>query len=66
MGHRVEAEPLDSWNELSGQAISDAIYAAEGRHWIMPIVEGKEDLLAHTIVRRLSAPHRRWSSTRRR
>jgi len=56
MGHRVESEPLDSWNELSGQTISDAIYAAEGRHWIMPIIEGKEDLLAHTIVRRLSAP----------
>lgn len=56
MGHRVESEPLDSWNELSGQAISDAIYAAEGRHWIMPVIEGKEDLLAPTIVRRLSAP----------
>ena len=56
MGHRVEPVSLGSWNELSGQAISDAIYAAEGRHWIMPIVEGKEDLLAPTIVRRLSAP----------
>ena len=56
MGHRVEPVSLDSWNELSGQGISDAIYAAEGRHWIMPIVEGKEDLLAPTIIRRLSAP----------
>ena len=56
MGHRVEAVSLDSWNELSGQAISDAIYAAEGRHWLAPIIEGKEDLLAPTIVRRLSAP----------
>ncbi len=56
MGHRVEPVSMDSWDELSGQAISDAIYAAEGRHWIMPIVEGKEDLLAPTIVRRLSAP----------
>ncbi len=56
MGHRVEPVSLDSWDELSGQAISDAIYAAEGRHWIMPIIEGKEDLLAPTIVRRLSAP----------
>lgn len=56
MGHRVEETSLGSWDELSGQAISDAIYAAEGRHWIMPIIEGKEDLLAPTIVRRLSAP----------
>ena len=56
MGYRVEPVSLDSWSELSGQAISDAIYAAEGRHWIMPIIEGKEDLLAPTIVRRLSAP----------
>ena len=56
MGHRVEQVSLDSWNELSGQGISDAIYAAEGRHWMMPIIEGKEDLLAPTIVRRLSAP----------
>ena len=56
MGHRVEPVSLDSWDELSGQGISDAIYAAEGRHWIMPIIEGKEDLLAPTIVRRLSAP----------
>ena len=56
MGHPVEPVSLGSWNELSGQGISDAIYAAEGRHWIMPIIEGKEDLLAPTIVRRLSAP----------
>ena len=56
MGHHVEATSLDSWNELSGQAISDAIYAAEGRHWLAPIVDGKEDMLAPPIARRLSAP----------
>ena len=56
MGHQVEATSLDSWNELSGQAISDAIYAAEGRHWLAPIVDGKEDMLAPPIARRLSAP----------
>ena len=56
MGHQVEAISLDSWNELSGQAISDAIYAAEGRHWLAPIVDGKEDMLAPPIARRLSAP----------
>ena len=56
MGHRVEETTLDSWRGLSGQAISDAIYAVEGRQWLAPIVEGKEDLLAPMIVRRLSAP----------
>ena len=56
MGHHVELVSLESWNELSGQAISDAIYAAEGRHWLMPIVEGKEDMLAAPIRRRLAAP----------
>ena len=56
LGHRVDEVSLDSWNELSGQAISDAVYAAEGRHWLAPLVDGKEDLLAPTITRRLSAP----------
>ncbi len=56
MGHHVELVSLESWNELSGQAISDAIYAAEGRHWLTPIVEGKEDMLAAPIRRRLAAP----------
>lgn len=56
LGCKVELNSLDKWDDCSGLSISDAIYSAEGKYWLTPIVKDKEEFLAPTIKRRLSAP----------
>ena len=56
LGCSVEPVGLDGWENMSGQQISARIFAAEGNVYLDPIIEGRKDLLALSMQRRLNIP----------
>jgi aspartyl-tRNA(Asn)/glutamyl-tRNA(Gln) amidotransferase subunit A len=56
LGCRVEPVSLDRWTDFDPQAISMALYSAEGSHYLGPIISDREDLLAPSMQRRIKAP----------
>ena len=56
LGCSVEPVDLDGWENWSGQQISARIFAAEGNVYLDPIIEGRKDMLALSMQRRLNIP----------
>ena len=56
LGCSVEPVDLDGWENMSGQQISARIFAAEGNVYLDPIIEGRKDMLALSMQRRLNIP----------
>ena len=56
MGCQVEQVSLEDWGSWPGQQISARIFAAEGNQFLAPIIEGREELLALSMQRRLNIP----------
>ena len=56
LGCDVEPVDLSDWEAWPGQAISAAIFAAEGGQYLAPIISGREEMLAPSMQRRLSIP----------
>ncbi len=56
LGCDVEPVDLSAWEAWPGQAISAAIFAAEGGQYLAPIISGREDMLAPSMQRRLAIP----------
>jgi aspartyl-tRNA(Asn)/glutamyl-tRNA(Gln) amidotransferase subunit A len=56
LGCDVESVSLDTWEELDPQEMTMVIYAAEGSHYLKPIVAGKEEQLTQPMRRRLDWP----------
>ena len=56
LGCTVRPVGLDGWESLPGQQISARIFAAEGNVYLQPIIEGREDMLALSMQRRLNIP----------
>ena len=56
LGCQVDEVPLDVWVEVRPLELTNAVYAAEGAHYLGPIIAGKEDRLAPPIRRRLTMP----------
>ena len=56
LGCSVEQVGLDSWEKWQGQQISARIFAAEGNKYLDPIIEGRQDMLALSMQRRLNIP----------
>ena len=56
LGCNVEPVSLSAWDQLSGQAITGALFGAEGGHYLQPIISGREDQLAPSMQRRLKFP----------
>jgi len=56
LGCSVEQVDLDGWENMSGQQISARIFAAEGNVYLDPIIEGRKDMLALSMQRRLNTP----------
>ncbi len=56
LGCSVEPVDLDGWENMSGQQISARIFAAEGNVYLYPIIEGRKDMLALSMQRRLNIP----------
>jgi aspartyl-tRNA(Asn)/glutamyl-tRNA(Gln) amidotransferase subunit A len=56
LGCQVDEVHLDVWAEVQPVELTNAIYAAEGGHYLAPIIAGKEDRLAPPIRRRLAMP----------
>ena len=56
LGCSVEPVNLDGWESMSGQQISARIFAAEGNVYLDPIIEGRKDMLALSMQRRLNIP----------
>ena len=56
LGCSVEQVDLDGWENMSGQQISARIFAAEGNVYLDPIIEGRKDMLALSMQRRLKIP----------
>lgn len=56
LGCSVEPVSLDGWENWPGQQISARIFAAEGNVYLDPIIEGRQDMLALSMQRRLNIP----------
>ena len=56
LGCPVEEVALDGWENWPGQQISARIFAAEGNVYLDPIIEGRKDMLALSMQRRLNIP----------
>ena len=56
LGCDVEQVDLAGWQDWPGQQISARIFAAEGSRYLDPIIEGRHDLLAPSMQRRLNIP----------
>ena len=56
LGCSVEPVDLDGWENWPGQQISARIFAAEGNVYLDPIIEGRKDMLALSMQRRLNIP----------
>ncbi len=56
LGCRVEPVSLAAWEQLQPQSISGPLLAAEGGHYLEPIISGREDQLSPALRRRLSLP----------
>ena len=56
LGCSVEPVALNGWENMSGQQISARIFAAEGNVYLDPIIEGRKDMLALSMQRRLNIP----------
>ena len=56
LGCAVEEVDLDGWASWPGQQISARIFAAEGNVYLEPIIEGRTDMLALSMQRRLNIP----------
>ncbi len=56
LGCTVQPVGLDDWGNTPGQQISARIFAAEGNQYLAPIIEGREDMLALSMQRRLEIP----------
>ena len=56
LGCLVEPVGLEEWQRWPGQQISARIFAAEGSRYLDPIIEGRRELLALSMQRRLSIP----------
>ena len=56
LGCSVEPVDLEGWENWPGQQISARIFAAEGNVYLAPIIEGREDMLALSMQRRLNIP----------
>lgn len=56
LGCDVEPVSLDTWEELDPQEMTMVIYAAEGSHYLKPIVAGREEQLTQPMRRRLDWP----------
>ena len=56
LGCSVAPVSLAAWDEWTGQAISAALFTAEGGHYLGPIISGREDQLAPSMQRRLKLP----------
>ena len=56
LGCSVEQVGLEGWANWPGQQISARIFAAEGNKYLDPIIEGRQDMLALSMQRRLNIP----------
>ena len=56
LGCTVEQVDLAGWESWPGQQISARIFAAEGNQYLDPIIEGRKDMLALSMQRRLNIP----------
>ncbi len=56
LGCSVEPVDLAGWESWPGQQISARIFAAEGNVYLDPIIEGRKDMLALSMQRRLNIP----------
>ena len=56
LGCSVQQVDLDGWENWPGQQISARIFAAEGNVFLDPIIEGRKDMLALSMQRRLNIP----------
>ena len=56
LGCVVAPVELADWESWPGQQISARIFAAEGSRYLDPIIEGRRDLLAPSMQRRLNIP----------
>ena len=56
LGCSVEPVSLEGWENWPGQQISARIFAAEGSKYLDPIIEGREEMLALSMQRRLNIP----------
>ena len=56
LGCVVAPVELSDWESWPGQQISARIFAAEGSRYLDPIIEGRRDLLAPSMQRRLNIP----------
>ena len=56
LGCSVEPVALEGWENMSGQQISARIFAAEGNVYLDPIIDGRKDMLALSMQRRLNIP----------
>ena len=56
LGCSVEQVDLEGWESWPGQQISARIFAAEGNQYLDPIIEGRKDMLALSMQRRLNIP----------
>ena len=56
LGCSVEQVDLEGWQDWPGQQISARIFAAEGSKYLDPIIEGRQDMLALSMQRRLNIP----------
>ena len=56
LGCAVAPVELAGWRDWPGQQISARIFAAEGSQYLEPIIEGRRELLAPSMQRRLNLP----------
>ena len=56
LGCDVEPVSLETWEELDPQELTMVIYAAEGSHYLKPIVAGREEQLSLPMQRRAAWP----------
>ena len=56
LGCQVEPVSLASWQQWPARNVSAAVFAAEGAHYLSPIIAGREEELAPSMKRRLASP----------
>lgn len=56
LGCAVAPVELSDWQSWPGQEVSARIFAAEGGQYLEPIIEGRRELLAPSMQRRLNLP----------
>lgn len=61
LGCSVQQVNLEGWDSWPGQQISARIFAAEGNQYLDPIIEGRQDMLALSMQRRLNIPGPEYS-----